>query len=148
MPAVRELLDRFRPAGAPGAASAAGVPADRQRTASAELDPVFAALADVVAKCAGLRATAVRDAARREAEAAEKARVLVARARADAPAQRAAAAARLREGGAAEATRILDRAAAEADAIRRRAQERRPDLVDRVVAQVRRDLAALVGDGG
>ncbi|HEX7745917.1 MAG TPA: hypothetical protein VF462_11720, partial [Micromonosporaceae bacterium] len=62
MPAVRELLDRFRPAGAPGAASAAGVPADRQTTASAELDPVFAALADVVAKCAGLRATAVRDA--------------------------------------------------------------------------------------
>ena len=46
MPRVRDVLYRFRPAGAPGAASSAGVPVDRSADLAAELEPVFALLAD------------------------------------------------------------------------------------------------------
>jgi hypothetical protein len=48
---VRDLLYRFRPAGGPGSATPAGVPADRERDLAAELEPVFAALAPTVARC-------------------------------------------------------------------------------------------------
>jgi hypothetical protein len=43
MPRVRDLLYRFRPEGAPGAAAAAGVPADRAAELTAELEPLIAA---------------------------------------------------------------------------------------------------------
>ena len=50
MPRTRGLLQRFRGAGAPGAASAVGVPADRVAETAAELEPVFARLAPVQAE--------------------------------------------------------------------------------------------------
>jgi hypothetical protein len=51
VPRVRDLLYRFRPAGGPGSATPAGVPADRARDLATELEPVFAALAPTVARC-------------------------------------------------------------------------------------------------
>jgi hypothetical protein len=143
MPGVRDLLDRFRPAGAPGSAGAAGVPLDRQAATTTELDPVFAALAPVVAECRRLRRDAAREAARREAAAAEQARALVARARNAAAADRAAAAARVREDVAAEVAQLNEVAAAEAEEVRRRGAQRLPWLVSRVVDLVRDDLATL-----
>jgi hypothetical protein len=143
MPGVRDLLDRFRPAGAPGRAGAAGIPVDRQAVTVAELDPVFAALAPVTAECARLRRDAEREAARREAAAAELARALVARAREAVAADRAAAAARVREDMAAEVAQLVEAAAAEADEVRRRGAQRLPWLVSRVVDLVRADLDTL-----
>jgi vacuolar-type H+-ATPase subunit H len=61
---ARDFLDRFRPAGAPGAASRAGIPADRAAERYAELEPVVALLADTHAEC-GRIVTAARQEAER-----------------------------------------------------------------------------------
>ena len=47
VPRVSDLLYRFRPSGAPGAATQAGVPADRARDLAEELEPVFASVAQL-----------------------------------------------------------------------------------------------------
>ena len=72
MPRARDLLARFRPAGTPGAAAPAGVPADRVAEAERELEPVFAALAGVRAEADRIRASARLDAEGRRAEAAAR----------------------------------------------------------------------------
>jgi len=84
--AIQDFLQRFRPAGAPGAPGRAAVPADRVAEATAELAPVFAALADVHPEVDGIRSRAVARAAARRRAAAEEAE----RIRADAPSRRAA----------------------------------------------------------
>jgi hypothetical protein len=142
---IRDLLSRFRPAGAPGPAGAAGVPADRRQAVAAELAPLFAALAEVEAECERLRRDARQAAAAREAAAAEQARVMVARARDDAAAERAAAAARVREASGAELAQLAASAAAEADEAGRRAAQQLPGLVSQVVGRVRAELADLDG---
>jgi hypothetical protein len=141
MPRVSEFLDRFRPAGAPGAASGAGVPSDRRAGMEAELEPVFAALDEVQRECARLRETAAERAGRRREEAAGQARVIVARARAGAQAARAEAAADARRQAADEIAAIAVSAERAADAVRRSARQRRPELVARVVEMVRAELA-------
>jgi hypothetical protein len=45
LPQARDFLNRFRPAGAPGAASRVAVPADRTAELASELVPVLALLA-------------------------------------------------------------------------------------------------------
>jgi flagellar biosynthesis/type III secretory pathway protein FliH len=145
---VRDLLDRFRPAGAPGPAGAAGVPADRRESAAAELAPVFTALDEVEQECDRLRRAAAQAAAERRAAAAEQARAIVARARNEAGAERAAAAARVREDTAAELAQVAASAAAEADEVRRRGAQRLPQLLSQVVERVHADLAALNGAAG
>jgi vacuolar-type H+-ATPase subunit H len=62
LPQLRDFLERFRPAGAPGAAASAGVPADRSRELEAELGPVLALLEGVDAECARIVARARHDA--------------------------------------------------------------------------------------
>jgi hypothetical protein len=138
---VRDLLDRFRPAGAPGAATAAGVPADRRESAAAELEPVFAALAPVVAECDAVRATAASAGERVKADAAGRADAIVARARIEADAERVDVAARMRDHAVAEARLLADRAAADAEEVRRRAAARRPELVAAVLDRVRVELS-------
>ncbi len=135
---LRDLLDRFRPAGAPGAPTAAGVPADRLAGVTVELEPVFAALAGVVGECAEVRAAASVEAARRTEEAAEQARAVVARARARESGERASAAALLRQRAAADAAALAAGTEREVDEVRGR--DLAP-LVARVVERVRRDLA-------
>ena len=73
MPQLGDFLNRFRPAGAPGAASRAGVPADRAAELSAELDPVLAMLAATDAECARLVAEAEQEAGRIAAQARDQA---------------------------------------------------------------------------
>ena len=76
MSATRDFLDRFRPAGAPGAAAGAGVPADRARELGAEIRPVLALLDDTYAECARITAAARLEADRISAAAdAETARI-------------------------------------------------------------------------
>jgi hypothetical protein len=146
VPGVHDFLDRFRPAGAPGTASGAGVPIDRRANAAAELAPVFAALADTERECAGLRDEAARDAARWADEAARQASALVARATVSAAAERAEAAARGRRRVRVETAGIVASAAEDAEAVRRDFELLLPDLVVRVVGRVRADLVTLVGD--
>ena len=68
MSATRAFLDRFRPAGAPGAAGGAGVPADLARELGAEVGPVLALLDDAHAECERLGAAAWLEADRIAAE--------------------------------------------------------------------------------
>jgi F0F1-type ATP synthase membrane subunit b/b' len=75
VPQLGDYLSRFRPAGAPGAAARAGVPADRAAEASAELAPVLARLAETESECnrivaqAHVQALGITDGARAEAAA-------------------------------------------------------------------------------
>jgi len=74
------ILDRFRPVGAPGAASPAGGPASDTLGPAAELVPVFAALADDVESCRTLVEDARRDASTEISTAQDRANALVSRA--------------------------------------------------------------------
>jgi hypothetical protein len=96
MPRVRDVLQRFRPSGAPGAATAAGVPADRAHELAAELEPVFALLADTERECADIVDRARRAESGIRVREAERARGVLAAGRARVEAERAAAAARSR----------------------------------------------------
>lgn len=139
----RDLLQRFRPAGAPGTAAAAGVPADRVAELSAELEPVLAQLDEATQEAVRIRVGGSREAARLRTEAEQRARTMVATATREAEADRLAAAARVNRRAAAEAAETLDVARAEAAALRREADERLQQYADRVVAAVR---SALLGD--
>src|SRR5690242_3555313 len=118
MPRMSDLLDRFRPAGAPGPAAAAGVPADHRAAAEDELAPVFAGMAEVERECAALRVAAHAAAEECAARAAREAAALLRQAREDATTVRAQTAARLRAAGAEELGCLLARAEEEAAAVR------------------------------
>ncbi|MCC5574805.1 hypothetical protein IMZ11_04035 [Microtetraspora sp. AC03309] len=139
---MSDFLQRFRPAGVPGAAAAAGVPADYAADQSTELDVVFSALADVRAACADMRATAEH----RAGEIRERARVqaiaVASAARHTAEAERAQAAATARREADEEERAVLRAAERAADDVRARAEVRMPGEVARIVAQVR----GLAGD--
>jgi hypothetical protein len=79
VPRARDLLARFRPVGAPGAAAPAGVPADRGSERDRELQAVFDELADTEEQAAAIRAAADREAAEIAARARERLPGLVAR---------------------------------------------------------------------
>ena len=86
------ILDRFRPAGAPGSVGVVGVPAVDNMGPASELAPVFAALEPEVAACAE-QVAAARNAARSSIDAAhEHAAALLAEAHLRADAARAGAA--------------------------------------------------------
>ncbi len=137
MPRPRDLLQRFRLAGTPGAAAAPGVPADRVAELSAELGPLLARLDSTCAEADRVRAAAQDEAQRRRHRAEERARAEVAAARSDADAERADAAARVRRHADEERDRMLTEAEREAAGISHRAADRMPEYVDRVVAEVR-----------
>jgi hypothetical protein len=141
MPSVRDLLARFRPAGAPGAATAAGVPADRRADLTSELEPVFAALASTRQECQRLRRAADSAATRTVAEADRQAQAVLARARIEAEAERADAQAQARAQGAATVAAIAQDAGREVEDVRRQAELLIPALVDRLVDRVRAAVA-------
>jgi vacuolar-type H+-ATPase subunit H len=146
---VRDILDRFRPAGAPGGATGAGVPVDRQQSLTDEVATVFADLEPTIQECARIAHEADEQAQRREKDAQRRAHDLVARARSESEAERAGAAAAVRARAASESERILADARQQAQQVRRRADERRPRLLARVVELVRADLRAFAdSDGG
>lgn len=145
MPAVGDFLDRFRPAGAPGPAAGA-VPADRRADLEAELEPVFALLTGPEAERRRALEEAGEEARRIRDDAAETAARLVERARARAPAERAAAAAEARTAAAREHDELVEEARRQAAEISRVANDRMAGHVARAVASVRA-LAAEPGAG-
>jgi hypothetical protein len=56
MPTLRSILDRFRPAPAPGRPGPLGVPSEKRLSAADELAPVFAVVDSIDAECTALRA--------------------------------------------------------------------------------------------
>lgn len=150
MPSARDLLERFRPAGAPGAAGPAGVPVDRVGELTRELAPVFEALDPVQEECRRIRAAAADDARIRRATATWEASRIVAAGHVDAEAARAGAAEQLRGAAGRETAATLAEAEREAARIRLRVAERIGQYLDRVVAEVLRspDGAGRVGGAG
>jgi hypothetical protein len=109
------ILDRFRPVGAPGPAGPAGVPATGDQGPAAELAPVFAALAQDVEHCRTLVEEARRDAAAALSRSQEQAAAITAQARLDAGAERAHAAARVEQAALKRDALLLAQARKEAD---------------------------------
>jgi dihydroxyacetone kinase len=142
MLSARDLLDRFRPVGAPGAAAPAGVPADRVAELSRELQPVFDELVEVQRQCAELRTAVAAEVMVRRVAGAARARAIVAAARLDAEAQRADEAARERRETEQESAATIAAAEREAAEIHRRAEERMDGHVAHVVSAVLHTIAA------
>ncbi len=135
-----DFLDRFRPAGAPGAAAPRGIPVDRAAAAAAELMPVLTRLdavqddAETVRREARARAAELREAARTEAEAD------LARAREDTEVVAAQAASRaIGEAGSGDGKAPAD----PADEVEQRVAARLSGCVDRVRGQARELLEVL-----
>jgi flagellar biosynthesis/type III secretory pathway protein FliH len=136
MPSSREILRRFRPVGAPGTLSRRGVPADRVQERDAELQPVFALLADVEREAAAVRAAAAGAAAARESAARDAAAALRAEGRTRAAAERNTAAAERARLTEAEGGATVSAARARAAELAARCPERLPSLVASATARV------------
>lgn len=134
MARARDLLDRFRPVGAPGAATAVGVPADRLAEVSQELEPVLALLDDVAAECTVVRADGERRARRLREEGLQRVARLQAAGRAQARAARAEEAARAQQRVEQERTRVLADGEREAALVLDRARLHQQALAERAVA--------------
>ena len=139
MPTIRDLLNRFRPAGAPGPAGGAGVPADRVAARSAELESVFARLADAQPAATRIRSDAAERAHDRRKDGAEAAGRIVAEARGRADAVRAEANARARGAAETAAAEVLDRARADAALLHDRVADRLEEYVGIVVGAALRE---------
>jgi hypothetical protein len=144
---ARDFLERLRPSAAPGAPTMAGVPADRVADRSAELEGLFAQVADAQVEAGRIRAAAAQEAGRRRETARAQALAIVAEARRRADAERSAAAAAAHAAGQALTDRILLRAHADAEAIRQRARDNEPALVAEILRQARAEVAAQIGPG-
>ncbi|MDR3658703.1 MAG: hypothetical protein P4L48_24555 [Mycobacterium sp.] len=144
MPQWQNVLDRFRPAGTPGAAGRPGIPVDRSADATAELTAVLALLDDAQEEAAQTRQAAIDRAQEIRRAAHRQAAELVAKARDDAESVRAQSEAdALREAGADEDD-MRRQTEAEIARLRKRADERLAHDVDTVAAQARGWLDALV----
>lgn len=134
MPAIHDVLQRFRPAGAPGPAAA--VPADRRAALEEELAPVFTGLEDAEADWRRIVSEA-RDRARvLEETARAEAAGLVEQARSAAAGERASAEAEVRHAAEGEDRALLSAADDEANRIRTVASSRLDGLVARAVGLV------------
>jgi vacuolar-type H+-ATPase subunit H len=127
------ILDRFRPAGAPGPAGPVGVPATGEQGPAAELVPVFAALAADVQACRTMVEEARRDADRALSGAREQAAAIIAQARLDEGAERARAAARVEQAAAAQDARVIAQARTDADDLERSRTALLPGAVRQVL---------------
>jgi len=130
---LRDFLERFRPAGTPGA-SATGVPADHREERAVELRPALAPLADVQQEATEIRAAAEQEAKALRQNATQEAARMVDAAREHAPEVRRRAAEPLLREARQEAADAL-RAAGDRtiSAMRERAVERMPHLVSHAV---------------
>jgi vacuolar-type H+-ATPase subunit H len=136
VPGLRDYLDRFRPAGAPGAGGT-GVPADRSGELETELTTVLALLDGVHAECEGVVAQARRDAERIVAAARDEAAAVADGADRRARAARDEAAREVLDAAQAEAVGTVTRADQQALRVRDRAWQRIPALASRAVGVVR-----------
>ncbi|MEV0667854.1 hypothetical protein ACIBI3_40540 [Actinomadura luteofluorescens] len=139
MPALHDLLQRFRPAGAPGPAAA--VPSEH-RAVEDELEPVFARLEGAEQERRRTVAAAHDLARSLTGSARDRAAGLIEQARAAATAERAAAAAEMLR--AAEDEEQAMRAAAEDEA--RRVREAASTRMDGLVARAMGVVAGLLDE--
>lgn len=123
MPSAWDLLQRFRPVGAPGRSTGVAVPVDRQAELQLELQPVLRDLDDVVLGCNDIRRRAEVQSARWHDRAARRADALLAEAHSEAERSRADLLAAARSEGEARAARLIAAARAAADAVERRGRE-------------------------
>jgi vacuolar-type H+-ATPase subunit H len=126
---ARDFLDRFRPAGAPGSAARAGVPADRAAELAAEVEPVLALLDDTHAECERIVEAARQEAARITAQARAEAARIGQEADRNARAARDETAAEVLAQAKAEVEETAAEAGQQALQIRRLARRRLPELV-------------------
>jgi hypothetical protein len=140
MARARDLLERFRPAGTPGAAARRGVPADKLSELFDELAPVLALLASDMEQAKRVREEAQAEAVERRRRAQERARSIVAAALSGAGADRADAATRLTRAAADETEAVRASGGETAGLVRRTAEMRLPAYTERVVAEVRSRL--------
>jgi hypothetical protein len=139
---VSDLLQRLRPVGAPGAAGPVAVPTHAEDLVAAELAPLFDALEPVAAECEAIRSAAAKSAAEEIAAAEREAELLVADARSRAPAERAAAAARIRQTADAAADALTADAEATAALVTVRGRERLEELTDLIITHLRATITA------
>jgi cell division septum initiation protein DivIVA len=138
MPELRDFLDRFRPAGAPGAAARVSVPADRDRELADELTPVLALLDDTHDEYARILALAEDEAGHITAAARTRAAVIMTDADERANAARDAAARELVEAARVQAELAVASAGQEAARISGLADSRIPALAERAIRQITR----------
>ncbi len=136
MPRPRDVLQRFRYAGAPGSAAGGGVPADRAAEAAAELEPLLRLLDPAQEEARRLRDSGVREAGDVRRRAEDEAEQRASAARAAAAAVRAQAAADVVRRAADHEAEVRGAAEREARLVREVAAARMPEYVDRVVAAV------------
>lgn len=139
---LSDLLQRLRPAGAPGPAGPVAVPTEDEDAAAAELEPVFEVLAPVLAEYEAIRSAAEEEAEEEIARGHRDAARLVAEASERSSAERAAAATRVRRSGDVAADALLADAEAAAERLRREGRGRLGELTERVVANVRASATA------
>ena len=144
MPQWRNVLDRFRPAGTPGAAGRPGIPADRSADAAAELTEVLALLDDAQEEAARTRQAATDRAQESRRTAQRQAAELVAKARHDAESVRAQSEADALCEADADEDNMRSQTEAEIARLRQRAGERLVHDADTVAAAARGWLDALV----
>jgi cell division septum initiation protein DivIVA len=144
VPQWRNMLDRFRPAGTPGAAGRPGIPADRSADAAAELTAVLALLDDSQEEAARTRQAATDRAQEIRRAAQRQAAELVAKARHDAESVRAQSEADALHGADADEDNMRSQTEAEITRLRQRADERLAQDADTVADQARGWLDALV----
>jgi hypothetical protein len=138
MPGWQDFLNRFRPAGAPGAAAPRGVPVDRSATAAAELTPLLSRLDATREEADRIRTAAHEQAAQLRRDGSAESAALVERARENVETVAAQAAAQELS-----AARIADPASDAATEVAQRVAERLPTYTERVVAAARELLAEL-----
>jgi hypothetical protein len=141
VPQWRDFLERFRPAGTPGAAARPGVPADRSADAAAELTPLLVLLDDTQDEAQRIRREAADRAEEIRRAAQRQANQIVARARAEAEVVRAQTEAKARTAAAAAWSEMRAETAAEIERVQARVADRMPRYVDDVVALAREWLA-------
>ncbi len=142
---ARDWLDRFRPAGSPGAARPAGVPADDAATRTAELAPVFAALAATQRECASIRKAARAEADDRRKRAALRTAAIHTSAEAEAATLRAETRSRRLRHYEEEAAAIVAAGEQEARQVAERAERRLPELLDQARVTLLQAVAAVAG---
>ena len=136
MPPLRDFLTRFRPAGSPGAAVRAGVPADRSGELEAEVAPILARLDDTEAERERLIAQARRDAEQIVADARSAADTITAGAAQRADTVREQTAQQVMTAARKQSAKTTQAAMQQAAQIRELARQRMPALVSRVVGTI------------
>jgi hypothetical protein len=138
MPALRDILDRFRPAPGPGRPGPVGVPSATTLLGADELRPIFAALDDVVARCEAIREDGRRQAAEMRKAADRRLDSLRSQAATTADQVQAASMAAVRAAGQARQAAELAAARSEAAHIRADGIEKMTPCIAAAVLRVRR----------